>query len=211
MLVGWMNVIATAVRRPSESDERSSKMKRQQVLQLGIVVTLIVLFSVGCGSAAPEPGTEATVATPTPEPLLEPLSVRGTVLDTEGNPVQLMVQLWFYDGSKFRPMRMKDGDFVFESHSSGAQSHTSWTDDHGIFVLEDVPPSSIVPGERYTLNLAGCNTSWARCDSYVYEEKLYFAECRMGEYLWFTLEDGETIDLGEIIYVKREDPLCQQP
>jgi hypothetical protein len=43
-------------------------MSRQEVLQLGIAVTLILLFLVGCGGTAPTPVAESPAATSTPEP-----------------------------------------------------------------------------------------------------------------------------------------------
>ena len=43
-------------------------MSRQQTLQLGIAVLLVMLFLIGCGSPATVPAPEAPAATSTPEP-----------------------------------------------------------------------------------------------------------------------------------------------
>jgi cell division septation protein DedD len=49
-------------------NDRMPKMRRQQLPQLVIAVTLIMLFLVRCGNAASTPVSEAPVATTTPEP-----------------------------------------------------------------------------------------------------------------------------------------------
>lgn len=43
-------------------------MSRQQVVQVGITVVLVIFFLVGCGGSAPTIVSEAPAATPTPEP-----------------------------------------------------------------------------------------------------------------------------------------------
>lgn len=102
-------------------NDKLSKMNRQQLLQLVIAVTLIMLFLAGCGSseaptatATPEPPATSTPeppATSTPEPVVvnDPLHAGDTapdftLPDSNGNMVSLaallqdneMVVLVFY-------------------------------------------------------------------------------------------------------------------
>lgn len=98
------------------------------------------------------------------------------------------------------------------------------TDEQGVFLMgasagqPDIPPSSHVPGNRYTLVMALPPESGrlgSACSPYVLFGTVYFREACSGGYepqsneiLWLTLEEGQELDLGTMVYLEEENPSC---
>jgi hypothetical protein len=149
------------------------------------------------------------------------MSVRGRLLDLEGNPVvgKPVVLCYEREGGMGVMLEPVPQDLEAKTGSwSGA------TDGRGVFALgasagqPDIHPSSEVPGNRYTLVMAFPPDSgrWdSPCSPYVLLGTVYFRESCSGDYgsqtaetLWFALEDGAALDLGIMIYVEEENPSC---
>jgi hypothetical protein len=152
------------------------------------------------------------------------MSIRGTLLDMEGNPVTSKPVVLCYE-------RESNTGVILEPVPQDLETKTgSWagaTDDRGVFVLgasagqPDIRPSSDVPGDRYALviGLTSRSGEWPwSCSPYVLQGGVYFEDCYLGEgdqgrdeTLWFTLKDGETLDLGTMTYVKEgtKSSCCQ--
>lgn len=209
-----------------------SEKRPQQTLNLAIALLVLV----GCGglpatsTATPLPAhtsfptSALTLPTPTPAPALQPMSIRGTLLDMEENPVINKPVLLCYE-------RESDIGVILEPVPQNLGTRTgSWagaTDDRGVFVLgasagqPHIHPSSDVPAHRYTLviGLTPRSGEWPRsCSPYVLQGGVYFEDCyateddsETDETLWFTLRDGEALDLGTMVYVKEgtKSSCCQ--
>ena len=214
----------------------SSKKLPQQTLGL----TIVLLVLTGCGgmqvpstvapipvytafpTSAPALSTSTPTPVPQPVPALQPMSIRGTLLDMEGNPLVSKPVLLCYerDSSMGGILRPVPQDIETETGSwAGA------TNDQGVFVLgasagqPDIHPSSDVPGDRYTLviGLTPRSGGWHRsCSPYVLQGQVYFEDCCSGdddsetdETLWFTLQHGRALDLGTMTYVREgTDSAC---
>ena len=208
-------------------------MSSDKLLCQTLGVTVVLLALAGClGTRIPTPGTPFRTSTPAPTPstptpvpqptaTLVPMSVRGRLLDMQGNPVvgKPVVLCYQREGSMGVILEPLPQDLEAKTGSwSGA------TDDQGVFVLgasagqPDIHPSSEVPGNRYTLvmgSTARSGEGQQACSPYVLLGAVYFRESCSGDYrsqtaetLWFALENGGELDLGIMVYLEEENPSC---
>jgi hypothetical protein len=191
----------------------------------GLAVALIVL--VGCGAPATRmPAPASLLPTPTltpvaqPTPALEPTSIRGTLLDIEGNPVVGKGVVVCHEQER----NVNHLEPIPRDLETGSGSWSATTDARGTFLLgraagqPDIPPSSAFPGNRYALLIgtpAGSDGWNAACSPYVLLGIVYVRETCAGDYapqpaemLWFTLEEGTAVDLGTVIYLEPEIAPC---
>jgi hypothetical protein len=195
---------------------------------LGLTVVLLVLAGCDGTQVTPTvtsfPTSALTLSTPTPMPLLQPMSIRGILLDMEGNPVINKPVLLCYESES-------SVGAILEPVPQNLETKTgAWagaTDVQGVFVLgpaagqPHIHPSSDVPGDRYTLviGLTPRSGEWHwSCSPYVLQGEVYFEDCHAAEAnpepdetLWFTLQEGEALDLGTMTYVKEgtESACCK--
>lgn len=159
--------------------------------------------------------TSTPAPVPSPMPTLQPMSIRGILLDMEGNPVADQSVVLCYERESSTGVILEPVPQDFETM---AGSWAGGTNDQGVFVLgasagqPDMHPSSGVPGDRYALviGLTPRSGEWPRsCSPYVVQGNVYFGDCSLDaddpetdETLWFTLEDGYALDLGTMVYAK---------
>jgi hypothetical protein len=172
------------------------------------LVLFLLIFIAACS-------LEETVPLPTLTPLslpeLEPNAVRGVVVDQEGAPMEgVDVMLLKY---------IESSNTLEIVGLSYERPKVATTDERGVFLIRHVPPTRVVIGHRYAFGFQGTETCDfpTLCYVYVKDGQSYLSECPLieqrpvptEEYLWITLEEGESVDLGTLVLIEDGDPLCR--
>lgn len=155
------------------------------------------------------------------EPALAPMSIRGTLVDTEGDPIAGILVVLSYERTGGEGLALAPAP---QDLGTRVGSWSGRTDDQGVFVLgaaagqPEIHPSSLLPGNRYTLVVGlppGLGAWDEACSPYVVLGAVYLRSSCSGDYatqptetFWFTLEDGAALDLGTIVYLEEENPPC---
>ena len=145
----------------------------------------------------------------------EAMTVRGRVVDADGRPVEgIAVELGYWDlfVQGISPIEYEEDSKLIELRVIGE------TDKDGMFTMTGVPPSKVVLGDRFVVMARGPGACPPNCASGLrLDGQAILTQCAMTEelpppfeeWLLLDLEEGEAIDLGDVLFVAEGDARCQ--
>lgn len=149
---------------------------------------------------------------------LEPMTITGRIVDETGHPVSdAFVILGYWDVVK------RTSDFVLYD-PPGAEIYRGYdanTGANGEFRFTNVPPSVEVSGDRFVLLMPSEHYPCPPNCAYALQlgGQATLPQCQitdeapppLEDWLFFTVDEGEAVDLGDIVLIGENSTQCQSP